>query len=30
VLKVKPPLCIDRRSADLVVEALARTLDGGW
>ncbi len=30
VLKVKPPLCIDRRSADLVIEALARTLDGGW
>ncbi len=30
VLKVKPPLCIDRRSADLVVEALARTLREGW
>lgn len=30
VLKMKPPLCIDRRSADLVVAALARTLDEGW
>lgn len=30
VLKVKPPLCIDARSADLVVEALGRTLDEGW
>ncbi len=30
VLKVKPPLCIDRRSADVVVAALARTLDEGW
>ena len=30
VLKVKPPLCLDRESADLVVEALARTLDEGW
>jgi len=30
VLKVKPPLCLDRASADLVVAALARTLDEGW
>lgn len=30
VLKVKPPLCITRESADVVVEALGRTLDGGW
>ncbi len=30
VLKVKPPLCIDRRSADLVVAALERTLREGW
>ncbi len=30
VLKVKPPLCIDRRSADVVVEALGRTLREGW
>jgi 4-aminobutyrate aminotransferase-like enzyme len=30
VLKVKPPLCITPRSADLVVEALERTLAGGW
>jgi len=30
VLKVKPPLCITRSSADLVVEALARTLREGW
>lgn len=30
VLKVKPPLCIDARSAELVVEALGRTLDEGW
>ena len=30
VLKVKPPLCIDRRSADLVVAALERTLAEGW
>ena len=30
VLKVKPPLCIDRRSADLVVAALERTLSEGW
>jgi len=30
VLKVKPPLCITRRSADLVVAALDRTLAEGW
>ena len=30
VLKVKPPLCLTRRSADVVVEALERTLAGGW
>ncbi|MFN8630717.1 MAG: aminotransferase [Chloroflexota bacterium] len=30
VLKVKPPLCLDRGSADHVVAALARTLDEGW
>ena len=30
VLKVKPPLCLDRASADHVVAALARTLDEGW
>lgn len=30
VLKVKPPLCIDRASADLVVAALGRALDEGW
>ncbi len=30
ILKVKPPLCIDRRSADLVVAALERTLREGW
>ena len=30
VLKVKPPLCIDRRSADLVIDALERTLAEGW
>jgi 4-aminobutyrate aminotransferase-like enzyme len=30
VLKVKPPLCITRESAELVVAALDRTLDGGW
>ena len=30
VLKVKPPLCLDRASADLVVAALERTLAEGW
>jgi len=30
VLKVKPPLCLDRRSADLVIDALERTLTDGW
>ncbi len=30
VLKVKPPLCIDRSSADLVLAALERTLREGW
>ncbi len=30
VLKVKPPLCITRESADVVVAALARTLGEGW
>jgi 4-aminobutyrate aminotransferase-like enzyme len=30
VLKVKPPLCITRRSADVAIEALERTLAGGW
>ena len=30
VLKVKPPLCITRESADVVVEALERTLAEGW
>jgi 4-aminobutyrate aminotransferase-like enzyme/Ser/Thr protein kinase RdoA (MazF antagonist) len=30
VLKVKPPLCLDRRSADLVIDALERTLAEGW
>jgi 4-aminobutyrate aminotransferase-like enzyme len=30
VLKVKPPLCITRASADVVVDALERTLAGGW
>jgi 4-aminobutyrate aminotransferase-like enzyme/Ser/Thr protein kinase RdoA (MazF antagonist) len=30
VLKVKPPLCITRRSADVVVAALERTLAEGW
>jgi 4-aminobutyrate aminotransferase-like enzyme/Ser/Thr protein kinase RdoA (MazF antagonist) len=30
VLKVKPPLCITRESADLVVDALERTLSEGW
>ena len=30
VLKVKPPLCITRESADVVVAALERTLAEGW
>ena len=30
VLKVKPPLCLTRESADVVVAALERTLDEGW
>jgi 4-aminobutyrate aminotransferase-like enzyme len=30
VLKVKPPLCISRESADIVVDALDRTITGGW
>jgi 4-aminobutyrate aminotransferase-like enzyme len=30
VLKVKPPLCITLDSADIVVEALDRTLAEGW
>ncbi len=30
VLKVKPPLCFTRDSADVVVAALDRTLTGGW
>jgi 4-aminobutyrate aminotransferase-like enzyme len=30
VLKVKPPLCLTRASADVVVDALERTLAGGW
>jgi 4-aminobutyrate aminotransferase-like enzyme len=30
VLKVKPPLCITRASADHVLAALERTLAGGW
>jgi 4-aminobutyrate aminotransferase-like enzyme len=30
VLKVKPPLCLTRESADVVVEALERTLAEGW
>jgi len=30
VLKVKPPLCITRESADVVVEALDQTLTEGW
>ena len=30
VLKVKPPLCITRDSADVVVAALDRTLSEGW
>lgn len=30
VLKVKPPLCFSRASADAVLAALERTLSGGW
>lgn len=30
VLKVKPPLCLTRESADLVIDALERTLAEGW
>ena len=30
VLKVKPPLCLTRDSADVVVEVLERTLAEGW
>ncbi len=30
VLKVKPPLCLTRESADHVIAALDRTLDEGW
>ncbi len=30
VLKVKPPLCITVESADVVVDALERTLSEGW
>ena len=30
VLKVKPPLCLTRESADVVAEVLARTLAEGW
>ncbi len=30
VLKVKPPLCLTRESADHVIAALERTLDDGW
>jgi 4-aminobutyrate aminotransferase-like enzyme/Ser/Thr protein kinase RdoA (MazF antagonist) len=30
VLKVKPPLCLTRRSADLFVDALDDTLSRGW
>ena len=30
VLKVKPPLCITRESADVVVAALDQTLTDGW
>jgi 4-aminobutyrate aminotransferase-like enzyme/Ser/Thr protein kinase RdoA (MazF antagonist) len=30
VLKVKPPLCMDRESADLFVETLDRVLGDGW
>jgi 4-aminobutyrate aminotransferase-like enzyme/Ser/Thr protein kinase RdoA (MazF antagonist) len=30
VLKVKPPLCLTRDSADVVIEVLERTLAEGW
>ena len=30
VLKIKPPLCIDRAAADAFVDALATTLSTGW
>ena len=30
VLKVKPPLCLTRTSADVVIEVLDRTLAEGW
>ena len=30
VLKVKPPLCLDRSSADHFVAMLDRVLDEGW
>lgn len=30
VLKVKPPLCLTRESADVIVAALGRTLAEGW
>jgi 4-aminobutyrate aminotransferase-like enzyme len=30
VLKVKPPLCITRESADFFVDCLERVLSEGW
>jgi len=30
VLKIKPPLCLDREGADFFVDALARVLSEGW
>jgi 4-aminobutyrate aminotransferase-like enzyme len=30
VLKIKPPLCLDREGADFFVDALARVLTEGW
>jgi 4-aminobutyrate aminotransferase-like enzyme len=30
VLKIKPPLCLSRQSADFFVEMLARVLEEGW
>ena len=30
VLKIKPPLCLDREAADFFVAALDRTLSEGW
>jgi 4-aminobutyrate aminotransferase-like enzyme len=30
VLKIKPPLCIDREAADAFVDALETTLRSGW